>query len=61
MTAWVIRRIFASLPVRNTEHNYVASGFSRKGEMLIAQAQMEDLPIASNEEVFGQYGVSRLW
>jgi PIN domain nuclease of toxin-antitoxin system len=29
--------------------------------MLIAQAQMEDLQIASNEEVFEAYGVTRLW
>ena len=29
--------------------------------MLIAQAQMEDLPIVSNEEIFDSYGVARLW
>jgi PIN domain nuclease of toxin-antitoxin system len=29
--------------------------------MLIAQAQAEGLPVASNEEVFDAYGVTRLW
>lgn len=29
--------------------------------MLIAQAQLEDLPIVSNEKVFDDYGVSRMW
>jgi len=29
--------------------------------MLIAQAQIEDLPIVSNEEVFDAYGVNRIW
>ena len=29
--------------------------------MLIAQAQMEDLPIVSNETVFDEFGVTRIW
>lgn len=29
--------------------------------MLIVQAQMEGLPIASNEMIFDSYGVARLW
>jgi PIN domain nuclease of toxin-antitoxin system len=29
--------------------------------MLVAQAQMEAIPIVSNEEVFGKYGVQRIW
>lgn len=29
--------------------------------MLIAQAQAENLILVSNEEVFDQYGISRLW
>lgn len=29
--------------------------------MLIAQAQMEDLPIVSNEEIFDDFGVTRIW
>jgi len=29
--------------------------------MLIAQSQIEDVPIASNESVFDAYGVSRIW
>jgi PIN domain nuclease of toxin-antitoxin system len=29
--------------------------------MLIAQAQLEDLTLASNDVVFDAYGVSRLW
>jgi PIN domain nuclease of toxin-antitoxin system len=29
--------------------------------MLIAQAQLEDVPIVSNETVFDAYGVSRVW
>ena len=29
--------------------------------MLIAQAQLEDLTLVSNEDVFDAYGVSRLW
>jgi PIN domain nuclease of toxin-antitoxin system len=29
--------------------------------MLIAQAQLENLPIASNDRVFDRYGVARLW
>jgi PIN domain nuclease of toxin-antitoxin system len=29
--------------------------------MLIAQAQIEDLPIVSNDDVFDSYGVTRLW
>jgi PIN domain nuclease of toxin-antitoxin system len=29
--------------------------------MLIAQAQLEDLPIVTNDEVFDGYGVTRVW
>ena len=29
--------------------------------MLIAQAQLEDVPIASDDEVFDVYGVRRFW
>jgi PIN domain nuclease of toxin-antitoxin system len=29
--------------------------------MLIAQAQLEDVPIVSNETVFDGYGVARIW
>ena len=29
--------------------------------MLVAQAQIEDLPIVSNDGVFDAYGVTRLW
>ncbi len=29
--------------------------------MLIAQAQIEDLTLVSNDLVFDAYGVSRLW
>ena len=29
--------------------------------MLIAQSQMEDLPIVSNETLFDAFGVERLW
>jgi hypothetical protein len=29
--------------------------------MLIAQAHMEGLPLASNEEIFDAFGVTRLW
>ncbi|MBI1872995.1 MAG: type II toxin-antitoxin system VapC family toxin [Acidobacteria bacterium] len=29
--------------------------------MLIAQSQIEDLPLVSNEDVFDDYGVSRIW
>jgi PIN domain nuclease of toxin-antitoxin system len=29
--------------------------------MLIAQAQLEDVPIVSNETVFDGYGVTRIW
>jgi PIN domain nuclease of toxin-antitoxin system len=29
--------------------------------MLIAQSQMEDLPIVSNEEVFEECGLNRVW
>jgi len=29
--------------------------------MLIAQAQAEGLPIVSNELVFDEYGVRRIW
>ena len=29
--------------------------------MLIAQAQLEDLTLVSNESAFDAYGVSRLW
>ena len=29
--------------------------------MLIAQAQLEDVPIVSNDAVFDAYGVTRLW
>ena len=29
--------------------------------MLIAQAQLEDLTLVSNEGLFDSYGVSRLW
>lgn len=29
--------------------------------MLIAQAQIEDLPVVTNDVIFDKYGVSRLW
>ena len=29
--------------------------------MLIAQAQMEDLPIVTNEELFDGFGITRVW
>ncbi|MEX2118391.1 MAG: type II toxin-antitoxin system VapC family toxin [Pirellulales bacterium] len=29
--------------------------------LLIAQAQVENVPVLSNEDVFDRYGVSRLW
>jgi PIN domain nuclease of toxin-antitoxin system len=29
--------------------------------MLIAQAQMEDLPLVSNEKMFEEYGLNRVW
>ncbi len=29
--------------------------------MLIAQSQMDDLPLVSNEDVFEEYGVTRIW
>jgi PIN domain nuclease of toxin-antitoxin system len=29
--------------------------------MLIAQAQLEDVPIVSNETIFDGYGVTRIW
>jgi len=29
--------------------------------MLIAQAQMEDLPVVSNEAIFDGFGISRVW
>jgi PIN domain nuclease of toxin-antitoxin system len=29
--------------------------------MLIAQAQAENLPVATNEQIFEVYGVRRVW
>jgi PIN domain nuclease of toxin-antitoxin system len=29
--------------------------------MLIAQAQVENIPLATNEETFDRYGINRLW
>lgn len=29
--------------------------------MLVAQAQAENIPIISNEDIFGSYGVRRVW
>jgi len=29
--------------------------------MLIAQAQIEDLPVVTNDQIFDKYGVTRLW
>jgi PIN domain nuclease of toxin-antitoxin system len=29
--------------------------------MLAAQAQIEDLPIITNDRVFDDYGVTRIW
>ena len=29
--------------------------------MLAAQAQLEDLPVVSNDEIFDSYGINRLW
>jgi PIN domain nuclease of toxin-antitoxin system len=29
--------------------------------MLIAQAQADSLPVVSNDEVFDEYGVRRIW
>jgi len=29
--------------------------------LLVSQAQVENIPLASNEETFDRYGISRLW
>jgi hypothetical protein len=29
--------------------------------MLIAQAQMEDLPLVTNEALFETFGITRIW
>ena len=29
--------------------------------LLVSQAQVENIPLASNEEMFDRYGISRLW
>jgi PIN domain nuclease of toxin-antitoxin system len=38
--------------------NYHRDPFDR---LLVSQAQVENIPLASNEETFDRYGISRLW
>jgi PIN domain nuclease of toxin-antitoxin system len=62
---YMLQAGFESLPV-STEHGVRAGllpgphqdPFDR---MLIAQAEMEKLFIVSNEKIFDQYGVRRIW
>jgi len=56
---------FLSLPI-SLEHGQRAGSLpgSHKDpfdRMLIAQAQTENLILVSNEEIFDQYGITRLW
>jgi len=62
---YLLRDGFLTLPV-SAEHGLRAGllpvphkdPFDR---MLVAQAQVEELPIVSNEEIFDSYGVQRIW
>ncbi len=56
---------FRSLPI--SLHHAIRAGFLPAhhkdpfDRMLIAQAQAENIPIISNEELFDSYGVRRIW
>ena len=56
---------FSALPI-SMEHAQRAGGLPGPhrdpfDRMLIAQSQAEDLPLATNEQVFDAYGVRRIW
>ncbi|HEX8674442.1 MAG TPA: type II toxin-antitoxin system VapC family toxin [Longimicrobium sp.] len=56
---------FRSLPI-SLEHGQRAGSLPGPHKdpfdrMLVAQAQAENLVLVSNEEIFDQYGVERLW
>lgn len=56
---------FSSLPI-SLRHGQLAGGLAGPhrdpfDRMLIAQALQEQLILVSNEQIFGAYGVGRLW
>jgi PIN domain nuclease of toxin-antitoxin system len=63
--ACILSQGFAGLPitVSHAQRAGTLPGPHRDpfDRMLIAQAQAEDVPIATNEEVFGDYGITRIW
>ena len=52
-----------SITVRHAQRAGALAGDHRDpfDRMLIVQAQAEGVPIASNETIFDDYGVTRLW
>ena len=65
MMGVLIAHAFSTLDV-TLEHGLLAGTLpGRHGDpfdrMLAAQAQIDDLPIVTNDPVFDQYGVNRIW
>ncbi len=61
----ILRQGFAALPI-SLEHAQVAGALSGAhrdpfDRMLIAQAREEKMAIVSNEEIFDDFGVVRIW
>jgi PIN domain nuclease of toxin-antitoxin system len=61
----VASQAFAPLPITlvHAQRAGALAGALRDpfDRMLIAQAQSEDLELVTNEELFDEYGVRRLW
>lgn len=62
---WILREGFHQLAV-SVDHAVRAGQLPGAHKdpfdrMLIAQAQAEDLPLISNEEIFDSYGIRRIW
>jgi len=65
LTSYIARERFEALGI-SIEHGIHAGSLPGPlrdpfDRMLIAQAQMEELVIISNELIFDSYGVQRLW
>ncbi len=65
LAGYVVEQGFQSLPV-SLSHGLRAGALPGPHKdpfdrMLIAQAQAEGIPLVSNETIFDEYGVTRIW
>lgn len=65
LTRWIADQGFTPLPV-TVEHGQRAGSLTGShadpfDRMLIAQAQIEQLTLVSNETLFDAYGITRIW